>query len=62
MMFRQQRIVNSGLMNVVLYRKGRVSSGVNGQLGSLDLLTAVHRTCLLMNPSERSWNQPDVQA
>ena len=54
--------MNRGLMNVVLFRKGRVSSGVNGQLGSLDFLTAVQRTCLLMNPSEWSWNQPDVQA
>ena len=50
------------LMNVVVLRKGRGHSGGNGQLGSLDLLTAVHRTCLLMNPSEQSWNQPDVQA
>lgn len=53
---------NSRLVNVVLFRKGPASSGVNGQLGSLDLLTTVQRTCLLMNSSELSWNHPDVQA
>lgn len=53
---------SSRLMNVVPSRKGRVSSGVNGHLGSLHLLMAVHRTCLPMNCSRPSWNDPDVQA
>lgn len=40
---------NSKLMNVVPFRKGRVSSDVNGQLGFLHLLMAVHLTCLPMH-------------
>lgn len=62
-MFRQWGVVGKNLllMNVVPSVKDTVSSGVNGQCGSLRVLMVVHRTCLQMNSSGLNWNHPDIQ-
>lgn len=52
---------NSRPVNVVPFKRGTINLYVKGQPGSVHLSTTVYRTCLLMNSSGLSWNDPDVQ-